>query len=301
MDGEKAQNFADPHAPVKGASYAMKGTHAVNPPLPDFENPPVVEVALSVQWAPLSKLCTEDLAVYWRDVLGEKWKWKEAAEVPASFEWFGIPQPPNSIGFSFQQFEVPPPHRALFFRDDTELVQLQRDRLVRNWRKAGSEPYPRYEFIRTNFREQFVSLSRFVAERKLGPCLPNQCEVTYVNHIPWGSDGQPPMDLAAVLSTWSAKGSDSFLGTPEQVEVAAHYVINTEAGPVGRLHVAASPGVRAGDLQPLLTLTLTARGRPVGEGIEDVLTFLDLGREHVVRGFASITTPAMHERWGRRA
>ncbi len=274
----------------------------VKAPFPDFERPPVVEVALSVQLEPLVKLSTQELAIFWEEVLHRQYTWKEAPPIPPAFEWFGIPQPAANVEFTFQQLDAPPPHRALFLsEDETALVQLQRDRFVRNWRKANSEPYPRYEHIRTGFREQYEELCRFVAQRKLGACVPNQCEVTYVNHIPWGREGQPPEDLSEVLTPWTAKTTDSFLGEPEQVDLAARYVIRTEEGPVGRLHVAANPRYRGDDLQPLLTLTLTARGRPASEGVDDVMNFLDRGREHVVRGFASVTTTAMHKRWGRRA
>ncbi len=277
-------------------------TLKVAAPLPDFKDPPVVEVALSVQLEPLSKLSTQALAVYWREVLGGKYTWKEAPTIPPAFEWFGVRQQPSKIEFSVQQLDAPLPHRALFLSaDETELVQLQRDRFVRNWRKANSQPYPRYEGIRASFGEQFESLRRFVTEQNVGVCVPNQCEVTYLNHIPWGRAGQPPEDLAAVLTEWSGPTSSSFLGAPEQVDLASRYVIGGEKGPIGRLHVAASPGYRLDDDQPLLTLTLTARGRPASEGVDDVMNLLDLGREYVVRGFAELTTPAMHARWGRRA
>lgn len=280
----------------------IKATDKVTAALPDFEHRPVVEVVLSVQLEPLSKLSTQDLAVYWGEVLAKKYRWREATPIPPAFEWFGIVRPPMNFEFSFQQLEAPLPLRALFFSaDETELVQLQRDRFVRNWRKATGEPYPRYEAIRKSFREQFESLRTFIADRKLGECVPNQCEVTYVNHIPWGRDGQPREDLSEVLTGWAAKTSDPFLGVPEQVDLAARYVIQGPAAPIGRLHVAANPTYRADDLQPLLSLTLTARGRPASGGIDEVMNLLDLEREHVVRGFASITTPDMHKRWGRRA
>jgi hypothetical protein len=51
--------------------------------------------------------------------------------------------------------------------------------------------------------------------------------------------------------------------------------------------------------QPMFVLTLTARGRPIGEGIEGALAMLDIGREWIVRGFASVTTRTMHDVWRR--
>jgi len=46
-------------------------------------------------------------------------------------------------------------------------------------------------------------------------------------------------------------------------------------------------------------LTLSAKGRPTGSSVEDILAWLDRGREWVVRGFAALTTEAAHDHWGR--
>jgi len=95
--------------------------------------------------------------------------------------------------------------------------------------------------------------------------------------------------------------SDSFLETPEYVEdakVRLRFLIPDQAGkPIGRLHITIDPGYRRSDNHPLFIINLTARGAPGGEGIDGVMKFLDLGREWVVRGFTSITTPKMHHIW----
>ncbi len=251
---------------------------------------------------PLAALSTQDLALYWHEVLERRLRWQQAPALPPTFEWFGIPQS-ESPSVILRAFDEAMPHRALFFSpDETALVQVQRDRFIRNWRKANAQPYPRYESIRKSFAEQFQSFRDFVEKHKLGSCKPNQCEVTYVNHVPWGRDEQPREALSEVLAPWCQKTSDSFLPEPESVDIQARYVIHGPGNElVGRLHVAASPQYRRDDLQPLLALTLTARGRPAGDALDDVMRFFDLGRENVVRGFASMTTPAMHKRWGRRA
>ena len=69
--------------------------------------------------------------------------------------------------------------------------------------------------------------------------------------------------------------------------------------PLGRLHVTAEPRIKIGDGSPLIRLTMTARGAPAKKDIGDVMAFFDIGREFIVRGFASITTAQMHRIWGR--
>jgi hypothetical protein len=80
-----------------------------------------------------------------------------------------------------------------------------------------------------------------------------------------------------------------------------HFVIRDDAGRnVGRLHVEATPVRDLESDEELSRLTLTARGASLGKGIDGVLDFLDLGRRHIVKGFASVTTEEMHAKWRRK-
>jgi len=174
---------------------------------------------------------------------------------------------------------------------------------VRNWRKVGdASTYPRYEkHLRPGFESELKRFQAFLQREQLGELKPNQCEVTYVNPIVAGRGWQAHGDLGEVITVFQRLFSDDFLDTLEDAGLRLRFLIPDEAGkPVGRLHVAIDPGYRSTDNQPLFIMNLTARGAPRGEGIDGVLGFLDLGREWVVRGFASITTQTMHKLWGRK-
>jgi hypothetical protein len=67
-----------------------------------------------------------------------------------------------------------------------------------------------------------------------------------------------------------------------------------EGQPVGRLHVDVQPVFRAVDNKPMYLFSLTARGQ-IGEDY----SFFDLGRAWIVKSFAALTTPRMHEVWRR--
>jgi hypothetical protein len=131
--------------------------------------------------------------------------------------------------------------------------------------------------------------------------VPRQCEVTYVNHIfrnvGWNSLG----DLGAVLKTWGPGDWNGFLPEPEDARAAIRFVMPGEDGkPIGRLHVALDPRRRIVDGEPLFHLALTARGAPLGDGVEGVMAFLDKGRVWIVNGFADITTRSAQKIWGRK-
>lgn len=271
-------------------------------PLPDFEHPPVVEIALGVQYARLPRLTTSSVAKFWLRVRDRFPNWEERRPLPPALEWFGLPQPP-SVSFEVGFGPGVPPSRALFVdASGAGLLQLQQDRFVRNWRKVGAgEQYPRYPAIRAGFAESLDLLQSFVDDEDLGELVPNQCEVTYVNHIPAGEGWSSHSEAGEVLEPYGGGLSDEFLGRPESMDLNLRFVFSDDEGnPVGRLHVSSRSAFRNEDGLPMVILTLTARGRPAGQTRDAVLEWLDLGRVQVVRGFKSVTTPKMHRIWGVR-
>jgi uncharacterized protein (TIGR04255 family) len=262
--------------------------------LPDFKAPPVVEVALSVQFEPIG-LSTRHLAELWTESRGRFPRWRDQVPLPPTFELFGVPPGENTWRFDFGP---PPLLRAVFENaEGTELKQFQADRLIRNWIKGGN-PYPRFEYICDRFLEDLKAFCDFAERHQLGRVTPNQCEVTYVNLIPPPDSGG--RGLSDIVSGWSGTFSDSFLAPPEAVEIATHFLIRKlDDSPIGRLHITAAPGVDRLTGDPVTRLTLTARGQPLDANTDGVTAFLHLGREHIVRGFTSFTTRTMHEKWER--
>jgi uncharacterized protein (TIGR04255 family) len=270
-------------------------------PLPSFVAPPVVEVVLGVQFEPIKGLRTPQIGLLWQEFKDRLPVTQEQPPLDPIIERFGvIPKPPK---FSLQMLEAPPPPRCWFLNSSgTELIQIQPDRFIRNWRQIDSgNEYPRYEKLQTAFAEEFRKFLAFLQREKLGPFIPNQCEVTYVNHVlpcdVWQNHGQ----LEKIITNFKNCYSDDFLRDPEYARMAISYVIpDTNGNPIGRLHITADPVYRDKDDIPMFRLNLTARGRPKGDDIADVLQFLDVGRDWVVRGFASITTREMQRIWRRQ-
>ena len=268
--------------------------------LPDFSNPPVIEVALSVQFERLAGLHAAHLGLAW-SLFRERFpRTEEHPPREGVIEQFGGVTPSRLR----VQFEAAMPVPRVWFLNErgTELIQLQQDSLVHNWRKVGvpEEAYPRYESIRSTFSDELQLFVRFVEQEQLGKIVPTQCEITYVNHITPGQGWDNLGQVQRVLAPWSGVHSDPFLPMPENVRVGISYLMPGESGePAGRLHVECVPAVDMKTQAPLLVLSLTARGAPAGEDIDDALAFLDRGREWIVRGFAAVTTSDMHRVWGR--
>jgi uncharacterized protein (TIGR04255 family) len=270
-------------------------------PLPEFENPPVTEVALSVQFDKLEQIGTPQLGCIWQEFRDRFPKTEEHPPLEPAFEQFG-PKVIGPHGVRLRLVSTPPCLRLWFLNESgSELVQVQHDRFVRNWRRnEEAAEYPRYSRLRDRFRTDFEAFCRLVEEQKWGSVAANQCEVTYLNIIPAGEGWEDRGDLGRVLTVFSARYTDERLAKPEEATVDLQFVMSDEAGePVGRLHISASPMLLVSDSRPAIRLTLTARGGPPGSGAEEVMAFFDRGHEAIVRGFASITTPEMHKVWKR--
>jgi uncharacterized protein (TIGR04255 family) len=193
---------------------------------------------------------------------------------------------------------VPFPRLWFVSESGCELVQVQRNRFIRNWRKTEGNPeYPRYETLRQSFVDDWELFVKFISEETKASVSPNQCEVTYVNILEDLHSGE----LSKAIAWVGGECSDGYLQKPEDAELTLRYVLRDgDERPWGRLHIVATPAIRASDSKPVVRLALTARGAPGRKDTSGAIEWLNKGHEAVVRGFTSITTSEMHAAWERQ-
>jgi uncharacterized protein (TIGR04255 family) len=264
--------------------------------LPDFSNPPVVETILSVQFDRLAAARTAHFGLYWSEVYGRFPETQERGELPQIIERLPELTSPR-VGIQFEALEAPPTPRFWFANEvGTELIQLQRDRFIKNWRKVGEgDLYPRYEHVKEGFERDFSGFRDFAGRHQLGAIRVNQCEVTYINHILSGDGWSTHADISKVFTVWR-QPEGAFPGPAQDVMWNARFPITDNSGGfIGRLDAYVQSVSRLSDGAPMFVLNLIARGQ-IGEGTE----FFDRGREWIVRSFKQLTTPDMHKIWGLR-
>src|ERR1700732_1108441 len=104
--------------------------------LPDFSNPPVAESFLSAQFDRLSGMKTAHFGLYWGEIRDRFPETAEQVELPSVIER-QVNQTQIGVGIQFEALEAPPPPRFWFVNQKgTELIQLQRDRFLKNWRTS---------------------------------------------------------------------------------------------------------------------------------------------------------------------
>ena len=278
--------------------------------LPKFKKPPVVEVLLGVQFGQLSGMHVGHLGLIWERFKAKFPRVEQQVRLPHVIERRGVHAPAMIPSISFMSASDQVPRIWLLSADNTDLVQVQSDRFMRNWRRYHDSDiaYPSYDgHNRPGFAEDFENFCRFTEDQQLGHLAVDQCEMVYINHIQpcgvWTEFAQ----LDRVFKGWSS-------GYPTLAGVAAgligcrvrHEVLDDEGRFVGHffLEFDSAYSLRAteptsGEPAPVLQFQLTVRGRPLGEGSEGVMQFMDLAHRVIVKSFAEVTTPEMHKVWER--
>ncbi|MGA8654221.1 MAG: TIGR04255 family protein [Xanthobacteraceae bacterium] len=267
--------------------------------LPDFTDPPLNEVVLSIQFASLTGLKSAHIGLFWERIRSEYPNVSEQAPIQAVFETFGIPTA-QAQPFQIATFMSPPLPRYWFERSNApDLLQIQHDRILHNWRQQidSSRVYPRYEAVKASLEKDLEVFQKWLADESIGEIKPNQCEVTYINIIPTGDDRYEHLEKITPL--WAGAFSGSHPNSLERALVQTTFLFSIDDAPAGRVYVNFQPAFLPNDLTPVVRLEVTARGRPRGESVADAFSFLDIERDQVVRTFAAVTTQEMHKLWGR--
>jgi uncharacterized protein (TIGR04255 family) len=263
--------------------------------LPDFVRPPLIETAIALEFAPLTKFKIPHFGIYWERIRSEYPEFDVRPVIQT-----GLDEVPPGTQINIEINNDPNAVRC-WFMDATksQLIQVQNNRFINNWRKlAEADQYPRYkDKIRPRFKKEWARFREFVTETELGELSSVRGEMTYINHIDFDDGWENYKGISSLFPLWSGKTSAGFLPAPTNVTFAASYPIE---GSKGSLAISLHPVIRLGDQKKILQLTLVARGRPDSDSDEDILAWLDLAREWIVRGFADVTSPKLHAIWERK-
>jgi uncharacterized protein (TIGR04255 family) len=264
--------------------------------LPDFEKPPVAEVVSGIQFKSIKNLTGPNL-----NLLADKFRTeypvvKEVLPLAPVLESFGdapareMASFDHIFGLTRYWFET---------TDGNGLIQVQKDRLLHNWRKEkDTDHYPHYDYVIGKFRSCLEVFEGFLDEKNLGKLELTQFELTYVNHIPSGEGWETFDDLGNVFRDFFRRGDKArFLPHPEAISWQTSFRLPEQTG---RLHVSTRLGKRKKDEVPVILLELTARGVSPDDKRVSMWTWFDMAHEWIVCGFADLTAEAIQKNVWRR-
>lgn len=266
--------------------------------LPKYENPPIAETVMGAAFHAVPEWNVTHYGLFY-DRIRTRYPKIEAqpalAEDPDE-----LAQPSPTQGLKFEFLQGAPDSRCWFIdSSDSRLLQIQSDRFLRNWRKRdGAGQYPHYTENRAEFQRDWSSFLEFRKDNGLAAPEVRQCEITYVNLLEQEVGWKMPGELQEVFAFWGKPGRPGgLLATPDAAVFKLAFRLPDGAG---RLHVALQNVIRTTDGRDMLQLTLTARGRPKGVTLTDLLKWFDVGHEWIVRGFDELTTEKMHALWKKK-
>ncbi len=263
--------------------------------LPDYDNPPVVEMIVGVQFEPLSGFTNAHLGAFWNTLDAAQWPTvQDMPTLPRQEERF-TPEAQWGKALRFQLTQNPESRLQIRNRDGNRMVQLQNGRMHLNWLGEGGDQYPRFQNVRQEFEEHLSGFVKFAEDRKVGQFAPDQWEVTYVNRIPqtvwktpadWGFfkplNGMPTIEGLIEAESFSGEW---------------HFVI---PGQKGRLHIKWQHAKDTdSDEGSHIRLTLTARGpvQSAADATTSIMMGIDLGRATIVGAFESLMSEAANTEW----
>lgn len=260
--------------------------------LPDYDNPPLDEVVVGVQFSPIPGYTSVHAKDIWN--LFEREGFPHVQEQPAlepSFETFGgsKPQVPQI------RFGPAPLRSRLWFisGDGDHLIQFQEDRLLLNWRRRpGGSDYPRFEGIADAF-QRYLEILQDHCKQTYGVDLDvNQSEVSYINIV--------PVEAYSEAERWFRFWKLESIDIENLSLVFNEMVTDDHNKPYARLNHELNSVVTTDGNRRAFRLSLNYRGQPRGNTISDAMSFIRDGRESIVMRFSEFNTDRAAEVWGRQ-
>lgn len=264
--------------------------------LPAYGKPPVIEVAIGVQFAPLSEFSVAHAGLYWatiREVFGRV---EEQAPI------LHIVEPPHGAPEQRPGLEITakPELPRVWFIDasGSRLLQVQRDRFLHNWRKVNpDDEYPRFPAVKDTFFHHWQAFNEFLAQNNL-KAQPDQCELTYVNHLRKGEGWNDMVDMEKLFTIFTWQTRSGFLPKPDSARWSLRFLLPEN---MGRLHIDVRPVSVPPKNDPIIHFSLTARGRPQGEfSMESMSDWFTMAREWIVKGFADLADKITDDIWEKK-
>lgn len=250
-----------------------------------FKNPPVNEVVVSTYFNPqLSDFRGEHVGLFWERI---------REDFPVARQ-----QPPVGIGLDTVSDEVFPMPRYWFIADDDiNLIQIQKNAFMFNWRRRD-DTYPRFHGdIKPTFDKYYGFFSEFIRKDiQIEEPVIDLCELTYINALERCEFWDGPQDTKKIIPSFPILAPGiGVLGSPE-FNCNYGYRIATDL----QLSISIRSGVIAQQADtPVLIFEIRARGR-LGEAAKsEADDWFERAHDSIVNCFVAVTSREIQkEYWG---
>jgi len=277
---------------------------------PKFDNPPVFETLLGVQFRALPGIRNAHYGLLWEKLRQQG--------------FVNIEEHPPLIHVLEQQEQqtrawtwtlslgdpAPQTLRQWYLSDESSegqrLIQVQNDRFIVNWRRKSLQEaqYPSYDENKQEFKRFYEQFGKFIEDEALGVIAIDQAEMVYINQIPFTDDCDTALEMMAkCFPAWVPGKNEQYkFGTNTSASNNLSFWIDELAG---KLYIETRSVTVRDTKEKVLDLRLTTRGRPQNGdnksiGLEQLMRWFDLSHYIITSSFANVTSKSMHEIWRRK-
>ncbi len=251
----------------------------------DYEKPPIVETSLGFTFPPIKGWSLFHFGLLWAR-LRQRYPLAEARLPMGSVN---VDDVDIKIGPDIQLENLP---LRSWFLDSSknQLLQVQLNRFVRNWRAIEAEQkYFHYSDLKPMFQEDWATYREFLRDENLPEPSVFHCEVTYINHLVKGREWNALEDIGSLFQRMKFDLKGALITSISFAAAVGNNQIRMEA----------SPALRQ-DGTSIIQLTLTVSGKPVSASDKEVWDKLDDCHKLLVETFAEITADHLQKQIWKR-
>ncbi len=246
-----------------------------------FKNPPINELIIGVYFnPPIIPLRSEHIGLLWSRFRDDfpKVEQREPLFVGA----FGNP----SAQITSNEFPFMPRYWFVS-EDEVNLIQIQKDAFLLNWRKREAE-YPHFdEHLKPSFDKYLLEFKEFLHDEfgksdiKIG-----LCELTYVDLIEPCDFWRGPQDTSRLIPSFVTPDFEIETGSTTAFNCVFHH----EAGPELQLRTSIRTAVSTAEPKsPRLVLEFKALGQPAVAGTSGMDKWYNRAHDVIISQFLGMT------------
>ncbi len=245
-------------------------------PSVSFKNPPINEVVVSTYFNPsLSGLRSEHIGLFWGKI-------KQDFPIVSQ-------QPPVGITLDVNPEEpFPMPRYWLISENDINLIQIQKNAFMFNWRHRNEE-YPRFHRdIKPTFDKYYGLFNGFIqTETNIEDLTIDLCELTYVNTVEKCEEWTGIMDTKKIIPSLSILNVDARYHDPVSLNCNYIYRVSNDI----QINVGIRSAVNAQNEDiPILIFEIRASGRLGHINKSRVDEWFDRAHDAIINCFLDITS-----------
>ena len=258
-----------------------------------FENPPINEVVIGTYFSPLNDFRSEHIGLLWQEMK------QEFPAVQQRFPTGPISESTFTHSESVDEEVFPMPRYWFIGRDDVNVLQVQKNAFMLNWRRREEGYTHFWEGIKPIFDKYYDAFSNFVyRELNFAELNVEFFELTYVNIIPKTEEWEGPENPQRTIPSFSVPVPG--------IEHSGHadFSCNFGYSIADDLHL--NIGLRSGQPAvesnpPILMLELKAIGPQDENSKSDPDEWFQRAHDVIARAFLNLTSQEIQEQlWKRR-